>query len=142
MTIPLPGSRVYSRYATVEVQLVQGVISMQTLDWWTEVLYLSPAAACCVCTTELGRILAASLDGKDNLIANSCQIEAVELWCNNCFAANLSISTFLLHASGGFSQMYACVCDWLGFSYKEEVQWVSQPAYQGASVPSPPPRMC
>lgn len=24
---------------------------------------------------------------------------------------------------GGFSQMYACVCDWLGFSYKEEVQW-------------------
>lgn len=27
--------------------------------------------------------------------------------------------------SGGFSQMYACVCDWLGFSYREEVQWVS-----------------
>uniref|UniRef100_G1QR11 Capping protein regulator and myosin 1 linker 1 n=1 Tax=Nomascus leucogenys TaxID=61853 RepID=G1QR11_NOMLE len=25
---------------------------------------------------------------------------------------------------GGFSQMYACVCDWLGFSYREEVQWV------------------
>uniref|UniRef100_A0A8C4LNQ6 Capping protein regulator and myosin 1 linker 1 n=1 Tax=Equus asinus asinus TaxID=83772 RepID=A0A8C4LNQ6_EQUAS len=24
---------------------------------------------------------------------------------------------------GGFSQMYACVCDWLGFSYREEVQW-------------------
>uniref|UniRef100_A0A8C5NUW5 Capping protein regulator and myosin 1 linker 1 n=1 Tax=Jaculus jaculus TaxID=51337 RepID=A0A8C5NUW5_JACJA len=23
----------------------------------------------------------------------------------------------------GFSQMYACVCDWLGFSYREEVQW-------------------
>lgn len=21
--------------------------------------------------------------------------------------------------------MYACVCDWLGFSYREEVQWVS-----------------
>uniref|UniRef100_A0A8C9EP14 Capping protein regulator and myosin 1 linker 1 n=1 Tax=Pavo cristatus TaxID=9049 RepID=A0A8C9EP14_PAVCR len=26
---------------------------------------------------------------------------------------------------GGFSQMYACVCDWLGFPYREEVQWVS-----------------
>nr|KAF6396297.1 capping protein regulator and myosin 1 linker 1 [Rousettus aegyptiacus] len=24
---------------------------------------------------------------------------------------------------GGFSQMYACVCDWLGFPYREEVQW-------------------
>uniref|UniRef100_A0A2K6FWQ3 Capping protein regulator and myosin 1 linker 1 n=1 Tax=Propithecus coquereli TaxID=379532 RepID=A0A2K6FWQ3_PROCO len=24
---------------------------------------------------------------------------------------------------GGFSQMYACACDWLGFSYREEVQW-------------------
>ncbi|XP_017200445.2 F-actin-uncapping protein LRRC16A isoform X3 [Oryctolagus cuniculus] len=24
---------------------------------------------------------------------------------------------------GGFSQMYACVCDWLGFAYREEVQW-------------------
>ncbi|XP_058141317.1 F-actin-uncapping protein LRRC16A isoform X2 [Dasypus novemcinctus] len=24
---------------------------------------------------------------------------------------------------GGFSQMYAWVCDWLGFSYREEVQW-------------------
>ncbi|XP_004847644.1 F-actin-uncapping protein LRRC16A isoform X2 [Heterocephalus glaber] len=24
---------------------------------------------------------------------------------------------------GGFSHMYACVCDWLGFSYREEVQW-------------------
>lgn len=23
--------------------------------------------------------------------------------------------------------MYACVCDWLGFSYREEVQWVSEP---------------
>lgn len=21
--------------------------------------------------------------------------------------------------------MYACVCDWLGFPYREEVQWVS-----------------
>lgn len=27
--------------------------------------------------------------------------------------------------SGGFSQMYRCVCDWLGLPYKEEVQWVS-----------------
>lgn len=26
---------------------------------------------------------------------------------------------------GGFSQMYACVCDWLGSPYREEVQWVS-----------------
>lgn len=26
---------------------------------------------------------------------------------------------------GGFSQMYRCVCDWLGLPYKEEVQWVS-----------------
>ncbi|XP_056300884.1 F-actin-uncapping protein LRRC16A-like isoform X2 [Pseudoliparis swirei] len=24
---------------------------------------------------------------------------------------------------GGFSQMYRCVCDWLGLPYKEEVQW-------------------
>ncbi|CAM4588346.1 F-actin-uncapping protein LRRC16A isoform X1 [Lepidochelys kempii] len=24
---------------------------------------------------------------------------------------------------GGFSQMYACVCDWLGFPYRDEVQW-------------------
>ncbi|XP_062925997.1 F-actin-uncapping protein LRRC16A-like isoform X3 [Mobula hypostoma] len=24
---------------------------------------------------------------------------------------------------GGFSQMYACVCDWLGLPYREEVQW-------------------
>ncbi|XP_073487277.1 F-actin-uncapping protein LRRC16A isoform X1 [Aquarana catesbeiana] len=24
---------------------------------------------------------------------------------------------------GGFSQMYACVCDWLGMPYREEVQW-------------------
>ncbi|XP_066547611.1 F-actin-uncapping protein LRRC16A isoform X2 [Amia ocellicauda] len=24
---------------------------------------------------------------------------------------------------GGFSQMYKCVCDWLGFPYREEVQW-------------------
>ncbi|XP_063155064.1 F-actin-uncapping protein LRRC16A isoform X2 [Candoia aspera] len=24
---------------------------------------------------------------------------------------------------GGFSQMYACVCDWLGSPYREEVQW-------------------
>uniref|UniRef100_A0A5F8GSB1 Capping protein regulator and myosin 1 linker 1 n=1 Tax=Monodelphis domestica TaxID=13616 RepID=A0A5F8GSB1_MONDO len=24
---------------------------------------------------------------------------------------------------GGFSQMYACACDWLGFPYREEVQW-------------------
>ncbi|XP_008830121.1 F-actin-uncapping protein LRRC16A isoform X2 [Nannospalax galili] len=24
---------------------------------------------------------------------------------------------------GGFSHMYACMCDWLGFSYREEVQW-------------------
>ncbi|XP_009996594.1 PREDICTED: leucine-rich repeat-containing protein 16A [Chaetura pelagica] len=24
---------------------------------------------------------------------------------------------------GGFSQMYVCVCDWLGFPYREEVQW-------------------
>lgn len=23
--------------------------------------------------------------------------------------------------------MYACVCDWLGFPYREEVQWVSAP---------------
>lgn len=23
--------------------------------------------------------------------------------------------------------MYACVCDWLGFPYREEVQWVSGP---------------
>lgn len=27
--------------------------------------------------------------------------------------------------TGGFSQMYRCVCDWLGLPYKEEVQWVS-----------------
>lgn len=26
---------------------------------------------------------------------------------------------------GGFSQMYRCVCDWLGMPYREEVQWVS-----------------
>uniref|UniRef100_A0A4W5KB87 Uncharacterized protein n=2 Tax=Hucho hucho TaxID=62062 RepID=A0A4W5KB87_9TELE len=24
---------------------------------------------------------------------------------------------------GGFSQMYRCVCDWLGLPYREEVQW-------------------
>ncbi|XP_058869455.1 F-actin-uncapping protein LRRC16A isoform X2 [Acipenser ruthenus] len=24
---------------------------------------------------------------------------------------------------GGFSHMYKCVCDWLGFPYREEVQW-------------------
>lgn len=24
---------------------------------------------------------------------------------------------------GGFSQMYACVCDWLSMPYREEVQW-------------------
>ncbi|XP_063779353.1 F-actin-uncapping protein LRRC16A isoform X2 [Pseudophryne corroboree] len=24
---------------------------------------------------------------------------------------------------GGFSQMYACVCDWLGMPYREDVQW-------------------
>ncbi|XP_038627078.1 F-actin-uncapping protein LRRC16A isoform X1 [Tachyglossus aculeatus] len=28
-----------------------------------------------------------------------------------------------LSPCGGFSQMYACVCDWLGFPYREEVQW-------------------
>ncbi|EPQ05838.1 Leucine-rich repeat-containing protein 16A [Myotis brandtii] len=27
------------------------------------------------------------------------------------------------YVPGGFSQMYACVCDWLGFPYREEVQW-------------------
>lgn len=26
--------------------------------------------------------------------------------------------------AGGFSQMYRCVCDWLGLPYREEVQWV------------------
>lgn len=31
----------------------------------------------------------------------------------------------LICVSGGFSQMYAYVCDWLGFPYREEVQWVS-----------------
>uniref|UniRef100_A0A2I2Z5Y9 Capping protein regulator and myosin 1 linker 1 n=1 Tax=Gorilla gorilla gorilla TaxID=9595 RepID=A0A2I2Z5Y9_GORGO len=37
---------------------------------------------------------------------------------------------------GGFSQMYACVCDWLGFSYREEVQWVRM------SHLAPPPEYC
>lgn len=35
------------------------------------------------------------------------------------------VEYFLGSFLGGFSQMYACVCDWLGFPYREEVQWVS-----------------
>lgn len=31
--------------------------------------------------------------------------------------------------------MYACVCDWLGFSYREEVQWVSEPLHLRAHIP-------
>ena len=35
------------------------------------------------------------------------------------------LSLSLCLCPGGFSQMYRCVCDWLGLPYKEEVQWVS-----------------
>lgn len=49
--------------------------------------------------------------------------------CFNCVACcwlslkRLCCCVFPL-CSGGFSQMYRCVCDWLGLPYKEEVQWV------------------
>lgn len=54
-----------------------------------------------------------------------CTPASVRFNCSPCCWLFINpVCCLLPLCSGGFSQMYRCVCDWLGLPYKEEVQWV------------------
>uniref|UniRef100_A0A8C2X913 Capping protein regulator and myosin 1 linker 1 n=1 Tax=Cyclopterus lumpus TaxID=8103 RepID=A0A8C2X913_CYCLU len=70
---------------------------------------------------HIGNCLLRICPGLHNVIKKLCMeppdrlISLQTLWENNKPAEP--------GPCGGFSQMYRCVCDWLGLPYKEEVQW-------------------
>lgn len=54
-----------------------------------------------------------------------CTLDSIHFNCSACCLLVINPFRCLFPlCSGGFSQMYRCVCDWLGLPYKEEVQWV------------------